>query len=126
VGKLETDGPYIDTLGAALTGFRTTASAVTATDLADGDLATLLIYKGTDGTPAANALVWAATWDNGNSRWTRVSELLSLGTISDEDDVAFYVVSDLPPIPSRSDNSVYALKNGAWVNITNNLIGTPT
>jgi len=87
----EATGPVLDTLGAALTGYRTTATAVTAGDLADGDHAILTIYKGTDGAPAANFLVWYAKWDNGNSQWTRVAELEAGGTISDEDDVVFYV-----------------------------------
>lgn len=119
VGKYEATGEYIDTLGATFTGARTAQTAVTDGDLADSDEKTLTIYSGTSGEPSANVLWWRATWNNSSTRWERVSELGSIGTISDEDDVSVWVVSGVPDLPSVSDSKEYAMLDGAWAESKN-------
>jgi hypothetical protein len=88
----EATGPYVDTLGSgsALSGYRDVATAYTAGDIADGQKVGLLIYK----TGAyANFFLWEAKYDQGNARFSRLAELETGGTISDEDGVDIYVVA---------------------------------
>ncbi len=117
VGALEATGPYIDTLGAALTGARTAAQAVVDGDLANGEEKTLTIYAGTGGEPSSGMLMWRATWDAAGARWARVSEMVSVGSIADEAAVSVVVTSAVPDLPSISDNEVRAVRNGEWVGV---------
>lgn len=88
----ETTGPYVDGLGdgSAKTGYRTAAAAQSAGDLVDGQEVTILIEDA-----STNRTVWKATYDHGNTRFARVSEILVVGSaISDEAAVDVYVVDD--------------------------------
>lgn len=85
----EATGPYIDGLSTALSGYRTAAAANSAGDLPTGTRAIITAYK--QGA-YENSVTWLAEYDHANTRWSRVTALLSIGTLTDEDAVDVYVV----------------------------------
>lgn len=91
-----TTGPVIDGLGSgsALSGYRTAATAYTASDLADGEDVILLIYNSSDYTVWA---IWDASYDQASGEFDQNSSIASAGTLNNNDGVDIYVVEFAGP-----------------------------